>query len=50
MPYDKDFAKICAWLQERGYAAYTFNSYIGAKGPGWTEIRDKSADRFVRRM
>jgi len=47
---DEDFAKICAWLKERGCTAHTFNAYIGAKGKGWTELREKSSGRLIQRF
>lgn len=50
MPYDQHFAMICAWLQAHGYTAHTFNGYIGAKGPCWTELRTKDTRQFVKRM
>jgi len=50
MPIDKAFAAICGWLKRHGYTAHTFNAYRGARGPSWTELRDKATDRFIRRL
>ncbi len=50
MDYDKDFARICAWLQSRGYTAHTFNAYEGAKGKAWAELRWKQTRRLIRRF
>ena len=48
MHYDKHFARICAWLQEHGYKAVTYQGYVGAKGKCRTALYDKSTERFVR--